>query len=77
MVHRLVEHSLHLQPGWWVLCARQPVVATGGDALRELAQRAEAGTHLRGRQRGQLPQAMQTEPVDEVHEIRWHPRHHR
>ena len=53
VVHRLLEHTLHLHAGGRVVRAGQAIVATTGEAVGERTLRAETGQHIGLGQRGQ------------------------
>ena len=57
--------------------ARQPLVATTRQPVGEATKGAEAGNHVGLGKRGQRTKVMDSQPVEQVHELGRHTRHHR
>ena len=70
-----LEHPLRVQAAGRIVRAGQPVVAAGGDAVGELAERTEPCRHVGRRQRRETTEVVQSETVQQVDEVGGHSGH--
>ena len=68
LLHRLLEHLLDAPAGRRIVRVRRARVAAAGDAVGERAGMAEAGEHVGRRQGGEVAEAADAEPGEQVDE---------